>query len=61
MDGGGNHLGHFLLPPRAFSCVVHHLSDLFNGQVQPLGRAQHFTDQPALAVEKTVEAAGQVA
>ncbi|MNG30152.1 hypothetical protein D3C84_1157110 [compost metagenome] len=60
MDGGGNHVGHFLLTPGAFGGVVHHLGHLADGGAQTLTGGQHFADHLALTVEESIEAARQI-
>ncbi|MNI35324.1 hypothetical protein D3C73_893460 [compost metagenome] len=61
MDGGGDHVGHFLLPTRAFGGVVHHSRHLAHGCTQALTGSQYFTDQGALTVQEAVETTRQVA
>ncbi|MCY1420504.1 hypothetical protein D9M71_361260 [compost metagenome] len=57
----GNHFGHFLLTPRAVCGVLHNLGHQFDRTVQAFAGVQDLADEVALAVEKAVEPASQVA
>ncbi|MCY1356365.1 hypothetical protein D9M69_428130 [compost metagenome] len=61
MDSGCHHVGHFLLAAGALSGVIHHPCNLADSGAQSLAGGQHLADHVALAVEKAIEAARQVA
>ncbi|MNZ35896.1 hypothetical protein D3C78_533030 [compost metagenome] len=61
MHGSGDHFGHFLLAVGTFGGVLYHLRHLRYRRAQAFAGVQHFANQVTLAVEKAVEATGQVA
>ncbi|MNR08910.1 hypothetical protein D3C85_1250880 [compost metagenome] len=61
VDGGGDHVGHFLLAAGAFSGVIHNLGHLAHRDAQTLAGGQHFANHVSLTIEKAIEPARQIA